>query len=271
MKNLHIVFRHSDRTLLDSGLFDSKDDAIFKLSDQLQIGPINALTTKTGIQFRKKWLEHVFGDSSNLEAVLNAVEADMVTISKVLEMANSCHQIYIWTGRYVSEIIGTCRLIHAIISCNKPIFVLDFSNVCVLNVYGDVVRPKSLLQTDPSQIKDVFEHFKIQDNKDIQTWSQRWGELQLVDSTLRVLGKNGEICHQNESFFDEKLFFYLSDKFQPAALVIGHTLVDIDFSVGDEFLNCRLKEMVKANKIEYSGQLNAIRDYQVKKISASLL
>lgn len=271
MKSLHIVFRHADRTLLDSGLFDSKDDAIFKLSDQLQIGPINALTTKTGIQSRKKWLEHVFGDSSNLEAVLNAVEADMVTISKVLEMTNSCQQIYLWTGRDVSEIIGTCRLIHAIISCNKPIFVLDFSNVCVLNVYGDVVRPKTLLQTAPFQIKEVFNHFNLQNHKDLQKWADCWNELKLVDSTLKVLDKNGEICHQNESFFDEKLFFYLSDKFQPAALVIGHTLVDIDFSVGDEFLNCRLKEMVKANKIEYSGQLNAIRDYQVKKISASLL
>lgn len=35
-----------------------------------------------------------------------------------------------------------------------------------------------------------------------------------------------------------------NEQFMKAARVIGHSLVDMDFSVGDGYLNWRLKELV---------------------------
>jgi hypothetical protein len=54
------------------------------------------------------------------------------------------------------------------------------------------------------------------------------------------------------------------ENFQKAASVIGETLVDIDFIVGDSFLNWRLKLLALNEKIDTQGELNEIRDYEVK-------
>ena len=54
----------------------------------------------------------------------------------------------------------------------------------------------------------------------------------------------GAILHKPVSYFDPILLSRSNDQFMKAARVIGHSLVDMDFSVGDGYLNWRLKELV---------------------------
>ena len=43
------------------------------------------------------------------------------------------------------------------------------------------------------------------------------------------------------------------DEFQKAAMVVGYTLVDIDFGVGDSYLFWRLKQLSLSGKLETRG------------------
>lgn len=263
-KDLHIVFRFADRTLVDSEVFEKDDIVLFKLVDNLTIGPISDLETIEGIKTRKVWLEKTFGDLIFKEEILSDVDMDIATISKISEVTDKCKDIYIWTGRDVSEVISTARVLNNFIKWDKSIYVLDFSNVQVINVNGEIVSPKSLLQTASSQIKDVVKHFKLQETTDIKKWEKVWNEVKTESSILRLFDKDGAIRHKPESYFDDFLLSKSKEVFQKAAIVIGQALVDIDFSVGDSYLNWRLKELVKDKKLEFRGRLIEVRDYEVR-------
>src|SRR5574344_2906394 len=105
-KDLHIVFRHADRTLIDSSVFDPDDIDLYKLVDDLSIGPILDLAAIAGGRIRKEWIEKTFGDLLFKDEILSAVDKDIATISTIVEMSDKCKDVYIWTGRDASEVIN---------------------------------------------------------------------------------------------------------------------------------------------------------------------
>ena len=263
-KDLHIVFRHADRALIDSSVFDPDDIDLYKLVDDLSIGPIFDLAASDGGRIRKEWIENVFGDLLFKDEILSAVDKDIATISTIVEMSDKCKDVYIWTGCDVSEVINTAKVLSRLTKFDKCIYVMDFSDIHVLNVQGDSVSPRSLLQTASLQIKDLVSHFRLQTMTDLQKWEKMWSAAHSVKSILRVLDKDGSICHMHDSYFDTSLLSNCKSEFLNAARVIGQTLVDIDFAVSDSFLNWRLKELAIDKKLQYRGRLIEIRDYEVQ-------
>lgn len=264
LKDLHLVFRHADRTLVESTVFEPEDIILYSLVDDLSIGPVCDLGSIDDVEKRKVWLEKVFGDLIFKDDILSAVDKDITTISKIAEEVGQCKDIYIWTGRDSSEIISTARVLSHLIKCDKRIYVLDFSNIIVRNILGKIVSPKSLVQTASFQIKDVAKHFKQQKLNDLNKWGRLWENVQSESSMLRILDMDGAICQKQETYFDAFLLSNCRGEFQKAAIVIGQTLVNIDFAVGDSYLNWRLKELAKDKKLEFRGRLIEIRDYETR-------
>jgi hypothetical protein len=264
LKDLHLVFGHAARTLVDSAVFEPDDIVLHSLVDDLRIGPIGDLGSMDDVKKRMEWLEKRFGNLMYKDKILTGVDKDVTTILKIVEEVSRCQDIYIWTGRNSSEIIGTARVLSHLIKCDKRIYVLDFSNIVVRNVNGEMVSPKSLVQTASFQIKEVAKHFKPQKSADLNKWVSLWKNVQSEGSVLRILDTNGAIGHKQEPYFDPILVSNCKGEFQKAALVIAHTLVDIDFAVSDSYLNWRLTELAKDKKLEFRGQLIEIRDYEVR-------
>lgn len=265
-KDLHIVFYHADKTFMESGAYEPDDILLFHLTDVLNIGPMCDLGSMEDVEKRKAWLEKTFGDLMYNEVQLSVVDQDIATISAILEETDQIEDIYIWTGYDASEIIATARVLNHVMSLDKRIYILDFSNVQVQNIYGQTVTPKSLVQTASFQIKDVAKHFKLQQSADLLKWSDLWHKHVLSEnSLLRILDKDGEIYHKQVTYFDACLLSNVKKEFQKAARVIGQTLADIDSAVGDSYLNWRLKELALHKELEFRGQLIEIRDYEVKR------
>lgn len=263
-KDLHIVFRHADRTIMDSSVFDPDDIELYKLVDDLSIGPILDLAAIDEKRIRTEWLEKTFGDVTVKDEILSAVDKDIEVISTIMEMAVKCKDIYIWTGHSISEVMSTARVLSHLTKMDKNIYVMDFSDVQVSNVDGYTVSPKSLLQTASFQIKELLNHFRLQTTADLQKWGKIWSDAQILGSELRVLKKDGSICHVEDSYFDTFLLSKCENEFRSAARVIGLTLIDIDFAVDDSYFNWRLKGLAYGKKLQYRGCLKEIRDYEVR-------
>jgi hypothetical protein len=263
LKDLHLAFRNGNRTLVDSAVFEPDAIVLYSLVDDLSIGPICDLSSIDGVKKRKEWLEKTFGDLIYKDKILSDVDKDVATISTIAEEAGRCKDIYIWTGRDSSEIIGTARALSQI-KCDNRVYVLDFSNIIVRNINGEIVSPKSLLQTASFQIKDVAKHFKPQKFSELNKWGSLWENVQSESSVLRILDADGAIGYKHETYFDKILLSKSSGDFQKAARVIGQTLADIHSAVSDSYLNWRLQELVQDKKLEFRGRLAEIRDYEVK-------
>lgn len=260
-ENIHIVFGSIGRTLIDSQMIDMNKSQIISLRDILNVGPVCDIHENSNIQSRKDWLQSVFG------IFWNPVEQDLKSIEAIVENADNIDKIFIWAGYNPSEIVSTARLIYHLSKLDKPIFISNYPNIPVKSIRGDIIYPKSLAATATSQIKDVLEHFKLIDNNERTDWINLWEKVKLENGELWILDNKGQLTVADITYFDSFLLSNCNESFQRAARVIGETLVDTNFDVGDGYLNWRLKQLVLEEKIEAQGELLEIRDYAVRKTS----
>jgi hypothetical protein len=259
-ENTHIVFgRIGRRTLIDSNVVDLNKSQIISFDDILNMGPACDLNACEEIQKRIDWWQNVGGNSNP------PVEQDLKSIETIVENADNTDKIFIWTGCCASEIISTARLIYYLSKFGKPIFIANF-NVPVRSVHGDIVYPKALNQTATFQVKDIFDQFERIDRSRLQDWSDLWEKVKSENGQLWICDTRGQIAPVKIDYFDSFLLAKCDENFKKAARVIGETLVDTDFNVGDSYLNWRLKQLALNKKIEARGRLIEIRDYEVRKI-----
>lgn len=266
-QNIHIVFGRAKKTLIDSNEIDLSKNQIISIYDSLNIGPVCDIQENENIQKRKDWLQDIFGDISYFNQISDYVDNDLDSIVSIIRESNKIDKVFLWTGFSASEIISTARLISHLSKLDKNIFVVGYPNIPVKSIHGDTIFPKALVQTATSQVREIVKHFKLVDKNGLSDWIKLWDNQKLVNGQLRILERNRQIVVKKVDYFDSILLSNCNENFQKAARVIGETLVDIDFAVGDSYLNWRLKQLAMEGILETQGKLIEIRDYEVRKIT----
>lgn len=267
-QDIHICFGPTANSLLiQSNEFDPATNRIICMEDHLCDGPLCDINTETKTGEREEWISSVSRDNEYSEVVTNYVKKDLDRIQTLIAEADSIHRIFLWTGFDASEIVSTARLLYHLSKLKKEVFIADFPHIPITARSGEIIYPDILAVTNTSDIKEIFRHFKRVDNDSLTRWVHLWEKILSEDGLLWVLEKDGDISAHDETYFDSYLTVNCTDQFQSAAWVIGHTLIDIDFGVGDMFLNWRLKQLSRTGKIAFRGELKEIRDYQVKRIN----
>ncbi len=259
-ENIHIAFgRVGRRTLIDSHAIDLDKNQIISLDDILNIGSACDINSNEEIQQRKDWLQNVYGADPN-----STVEQDLVSIETIVENADTIDKIFIWTGHSASEMISTARVLYHLSKLDKPIFIANF-NTPVRSIHGDVIYPKALFATATFHVKDILERFERIDKAKLTDWISLWERVRAGNGQLWILDSKGQINLEQSDYFDSFLLSHCTESFQKAARVIGETLVEIDFNVGDSYLFWRLKQMSLNGKIESKGSFIEMRFCEVKK------
>lgn len=269
-KDVHVVFSKSAQgTFVASQEFDLSSIQLVRLEDNLNIGPICDIDPDEGIEKRKDWVKKFLGNNPGDYAIrLNVIESDIEKIKQLTKHHEDMGNLFLWTGCFANEILSTARLLyHLPQAYTNNIYMVDFANVAVKRSIDDmIVYPKTLIATEPARLNEVSKHFKLMDKYQLSNWKEIWKNLRNGNTILRVLQEDGKIYEEDEAYFDPFLITNCKDEFQSAARVIGYTLCDIDFAVGDDYLNWRLKQLSLMKKIETCGKLKEVRDYEVRTI-----
>ena len=267
-KQYHIVFGQiAKATLIKSELLNLAEIEIICLEDQLSIAPLCDLNSDSSIEKRKKWFSNTFETSPFDDShISDVVDKDIESINKLIDQSEKMEEIYLWTGFDASEIVGTARFLYYLLPLDKKIHIANYPNIPLKSIHGNTIYPPTLYTTAVEQVNEVLNHFRLLSKTELKLWCDIWAKALPENSLIRVLNKNGEINGEDESYFDSYLLFNCQAEFQTAARVIVHTLVDIEFGVGDSYLNWRLKQLVAMNKLEACGTLKEIRDYKVRLI-----
>ncbi|MDR1172747.1 MAG: DUF1835 domain-containing protein [Bacteroidales bacterium] len=256
-KDIHIIFgKVAKGSLIHSKKFDLDSIQMICLEDCLNLGPVCDLDSVEEIEKRNLWLSKVF-------EVPTSINGDIDTIKTFIENYRN-EKIYLWTGLAVSEIMNTARLLYHLQPNCKNVFVFDFLNFSMKNICGEVVYPRCLTATDLSRVDEVEKNFRRLTDEELSKFRILWEKVKSGNSLLWILDENGQIVEKDETWFDSFLLSYCTREFQHPAWIIGHTLCDVDFNIGDLYLNYRMKQLVLMNKLEIRGKLGEMRDYMVK-------
>ena len=272
---IHIVFGASASgslkvVLKEMGL--DKKEKVISFWDIFSIGPVWRLHEEIGVEARFKWMKNCI--SAEYDEYPDYKQRFKKTINRISSIPEGV-QITIWTSDSAHEQTGLRFVLYLLKEKN-----IDITLINTTEAYEELFQVKKVkytplhtgeIPTEKLQIIYKQGHGKFFTDHDREDLEKDWLSLSESQETLRIW-RNGKIQSVPEDYYDEfiikrakKLHSKQKIKdFMKSARLIGEVLGHLDQYVGDDFLEYRLKKLIKEGVFESEGSLEAMRFYSVK-------
>ena len=272
---IHIVFGASASgslkfVLREMGL--DKKEKVISFWDIFSIGPVWRLHEENGVKARFKWMKNCI--STEYDEFPDYKQRFKKTIDRISSIPEGVH-ITIWTSDNAHEQTGLRFVLYLLKEKN-----IDITLINTTEAYEELFQVKKVKYTPlhtgeipTEKLQIIYEqgHGKFFTDHDREDLEKDWLSLSESQETLRIW-RNGRIQSVPEDFYDEfiinrakKLHSKQKIKdFMKSARLIGEVLGHLDQYVGDEFLEYRLKKLIRSRIFESEGSIEAMRFYSVK-------
>ncbi len=277
-QTVHILFGESPGGSLKAAFRNTdyqKTEDIIVLPHNLSIGPINDLHKTSGIEARFAWFKNRYtteddGIAHYRQLMLAAVEK----INNILPHQN----IVIWTCQNAHEQTGlrlvlamldgklnTVRVIDTYTAFQKkrinphlaqdnyPRSTGELNGETLVNFYEQGIEPLNNVQRQ--QLCDEGKRLLLDDVHIIRTWAcdklltssnEKRDDDYIVECAKRMYQEDGKV------------------EYKKAARLIGEVIGHMQEYTGDEWIEYRLRCLIKEGVFSYKGDLKAMRFYEVK-------
>ncbi|MEG0259062.1 MAG: DUF1835 domain-containing protein [Lysinibacillus sp.] len=278
-QTVHIVFGDSPGGSLRAAFRETdyeQTEEIIVLSDMLSVGPLKDLHIKAGIEARFRWLQERYNlEHDDFEQFKQGM---LEAVEKVKNIPP--HQdIVIWTCQNAHEQTGL-RLVLAMLKDKlNSVFVLDtFTAFHEIHEYPQLAEdhyPKTSGELTSNALLLLYEQHEMRPLQKVkrQTLCEEGAQMLLDDYNLIRTWEHRELWNNHNLDRDDAFIIACAKglheedgtvTFHKAARLIGEVLGHMEQHRGDEWLEYRLRCLVEQGVFAYSGDLKAMRYYEVK-------
>lgn len=272
--HIHITFGESSAGCLKYMLKKKKlqREYVISFSEFFSIGPINQLETAAGQHLRQQWL------SKNLNLEDSYFEEEylprFIQSLQELQSIPSDMPITIWSGENTNEHVGLCfALVHLKDKKNIRIINTSEANRRLFQKENEIHGVHGTSALAPEKLATIYEKYEkgtILTEETRKQLKQEWESLSETKDLLRIWEEN-KVSSVKETYFDsfiiecaKNLEKEREEEFYKSARLIGEVLGQIEQSVGDVFLEYRLRTLIEQGVFEMKGSLKAMRYYSVR-------
>lgn len=239
MKILHIVQGYSARGTFRRFLKETnKAEEVLAFPTDFKHGAIFKDFSDDELQKRFLYLKTLYKDCDELtyETIHNFVNHDF----------NQYEKIVVWHGNNVDEwllLYMMCALI------KKDIYEVDVEE---LKSHFSRLRHSPFLSLSCCSEENIiylYDRIKPISNCQKQEYASQWERWSQSDAPIRIMDNQNNIVEVGEDYFDESLLSDCTTEYKMVARVIGETLYDTLFLVGDFFLHKRIIHLISINKL----------------------
>nr|WP_307802533.1 DUF1835 domain-containing protein [Bacillus sp. XF8] len=271
-KHVHIAFGDSPAGCIKYMLKQANltEDYVILFSDAFSIGPIHQLELEAGQVGRQQWL------SRNLNSYdLYFEEEYLSTFRQSMEELQSIPldiPITIWKADNAHEHVGLCFVL-AHLQDRDTIQVINTSKA-YRELLPEAYDIRGTGELSPEQLAIIYEKYENSASlteEERKGFEQEWKLLSETTDLLRIWNKN-QVKSVQEDYFDSFIIECAKNlekertegDFYKAPRLIGEVLGNLEQSVGDVFLEYRLRKLIQQGVFEMEGTLKAMRYYSVK-------
>lgn len=245
---------------ISTEILQGNQEIIFFLDDLSQ-GPI-----KDGINIEKRinWYNFVKGEDSLkpfLDYDIDDLKENYSTFNGEIYKVDDSDILYLWYGSsrefcgmlYVLELLRNKKLDIYLINVKDTIIKrkeIEFTTRCT----GEVIPENIEKYVEAKRKLNLNEYRELLDN---------WELLKKDNSILRVI-KDVKLESVDENYFDIDILKYTPKEFRNPIRTIGDVLGKSEERISDEYIFWRIKELIKAGKIDYSGKFGIMRRMEIK-------
>ncbi|WP_243522173.1 DUF1835 domain-containing protein [Bacillus pseudomycoides] len=271
-KHVHIAFGDSPAGCIKYMLKQAnlKEDYVILFSDAFSIGPIHQLELEARQVARQQWLSRHLNSYD-----LYFEEEYLSTFRHSMEELQSIPQdipITIWKADNALEHVGLCFVLA---------HLQDRDNIRVINtskayreLFPEGYDIRGTGELTPEKLAVIYEEYEkgaVLTEEERKGFEQKWKLLSDTTDLLRIWNEN-QVQSVQENYFDPFIIECAKNlekertegEFYKAPRLIGEVLGHLEQSVGDVFLEYRLRTLIQQGVFEMEGTLKAMRYYSVK-------
>lgn len=242
---------------IQKGLIDGEN--VIDFFDDLSNGPISAISE---VGQRINWLKKIYPYKN--EIFFEDYEMWNKNFHQRISSVSS-DEIYFWYGENSKEMCNLMYILSHLESKIGKIYTINVSE----KVYKISKRPpysiRRVGEIVPEKIND-YASLKKPIVDDVYTqYINLWSYLIKENSNLRAIKDKNVISVQN-GYFDEMILNYTSKSFDHCARTVGEAYGKAEKYISDDFIFWRILELIKINKIAFSGSFGIMREMKIKKL-----
>lgn len=279
---LHIVFGQSSAANLKAAfeLDPNLAGEVLCFEDDLAVGPLFILDTPDGRRARKEWwaaMQTAGPAMAGTQAALavdaapeaEAPETTYEDVDPVRALKGRLREeeeltVWIWAGQNATDVCGYYWLISQLDRFSGRIHLIYLNNLPFLNEKNAVFYPTHLHQILPKEFLKAKKLAREVSLAEFELDGDEWRRLMNENAGVRLLEGGKKIRGEAAAFYDKDLLQAATQEFQKANKVIAQVTGKFKYPVMDQYLNWRLKELAREEKLEARGELKTMKDYEVK-------
>ena len=271
MQMIHVVFNEPDVEILNKAIEmdDTMAGEVLLIRDDFAVGPLANIYTPEGQEQRRDWWRSVFVGSDHEGIVEDGKVDDLAVVTKIKEhLTNDEKQIvWIWAAQNKHDVCGYYWLISQLVDFQGRVHILYLNNLPFINEKGNIFYPDWLSQIQPKEFLKAKKLARPVTVSEFEVDSDEWNKITLDDREVRLLEGGKKIVQRDVSFYDQEISKYITTDFQRANKIIHAFLTKSKETTGDGFVLWRLKKIAQTDHFEFQGQLNGVKDFEVKRKS----
>lgn len=278
-QTVHIVFGDSPGGSLKAAFRNTsynKTDEVIVIPGNFSIGPLKDIHTAAGIEARFQWLrERSITNNDDLELLQRQ------TMEAIEHIKNSPPHldIIIWTCQNAHEQIGL-RLILAILEDNiNDIYVLDtfqlFHEMYTYPQLAEEHYPRSSGEVRAEDLLYFYEHSQGRPLKTTLRQTLCQGGLNMLVDDFHSIRtwEFHELWHSSDETKDDDLIIACAKRlhheqgkhdYQNTARIVGEVLGHMEQYREAEWIEYRIRQLIRQGVFSYQGELKGMLLYQVK-------
>lgn len=276
-QTVHIVFGDSPAGSLKAAFKNTdyeKTEDVIVLPYNLSIGPLKDIHTASGVEERLEWFRQRYNvEDDGLEHYVTQMLTGIGKISNLLPQ----QQIVIWTCQNASEQTGL-RLVLALLEGKEnTVRVIDtFKAFHEKNRHPQVVDyPRTSGELNAEQLLTFYEQLGMNHlvNDTRQVLSKEGKDLLANDTHILRTWTGNKLLHSAYENRDDDFIIACAQRmyeedgmvtYKKSARLIGEVIGHMQQYTGDEWIEYRLRTLIKQGVFSYRGDLKAMRFYEVK-------
>jgi len=271
MQMIHVVFNEPDVDILNKAIEmdDSMAGEVLLIRDDYAVGPLANMYTPEGQEQRKDWWRNVFVGSDHEGIVEEGKVDDPAVVTKIKELLTNDEKqiVWIWAAQNKHDVCGYYWLISQLADFQGRVHILYLNNLPFINEKGNIFYPDWLSQIQPKEFLKAKKLARPVTISEFEVDSDEWNKITQDDREVRLLEGGKKIVQRDVSFYDQEISKYITTDFQKANKIIHAFLTKSKETTGDGFVLWRLKKIAQTDHFEFQGQLNGVKDFEVKRKS----
>ncbi|MEO6906100.1 MAG: DUF1835 domain-containing protein [Ginsengibacter sp.] len=266
---MHIVFQKEDINTLSKSfdLDESLRDEIIQIKDDFSVGPLKNIFSDEGIEARKQWWRNLLSEGDYEGHVDTGELNGKKTVEKIkgkLE-TNEKEKVWIWVASNKQDVSGYYWIMAQLKEFVGRVYILSLNNLPFINDKGNIFYPENLYEIPPREFLKAKKLVRPVTPSEFEIDPDEWTKICNENKLVRILEGAKKLSQHDADIYDKYILDFINNDWQKANKIIQQFLNKSKHTTSEAFALFRLKELISKNLIDAQGEIEKMKDFEVKR------